>query len=390
MADFLPYGRHAVSDVDVEAVSAVLRGDALTCGPIVNAYEADFAAAVGANHAVACNSGTAALHLAMLAIGLGPGDLAVVPTITFLATANAVRMVGADVVFADVDPDSGLLTADTLRAALDRVGLETPVKAAVPVHLNGRPCDMAALAEVTAPRGIDLVEDACHALGAAGIGETRHSRIACFSTHPVKAIATGEGGVAVSGDAALAKSMRRLRSHGMVREAEDMVAPELSMDQDGVQPWSYEMQQLGWNYRMPDILCALGRSQLARLPQMHARRREIADLYDRLLQPLTWLKPVTRGLGEHGHHLYPVLIDFPALGTSRSRFIRALQAKGIGTQVHYAPVHRQPYYAARTQTPILSGAEAYYARCLSLPFFPGMSDTDVARVVDALAAMASA
>ncbi|MBL8700123.1 MAG: UDP-4-amino-4,6-dideoxy-N-acetyl-beta-L-altrosamine transaminase [Alphaproteobacteria bacterium] len=386
MSGFLPYGRQAIDDDDVAAVAAALRADMLTTGPLVEAFERDFAAAAGAAHAVACNSGTAALHLAAMALGMGPGDAAIVPSVTFLATANAMRFCGADVVFADVDPDSGLLTPATLEAAIARAGAKR-LKAVFPVHLNGQLCDMPAIETIASRHGLAIVEDACHALGLADVGAARHGGMACFSTHPVKAVATGEGGVVTTPRAELAARMRMLRSHGMVRHPAALANRELAYDGDTPNPWYYEMPEIGWNYRLPDVLCALGISQLRKLGRFFARRQAIAATYDRLLAPLApALRPIARR-APHGWHLYAVLIDFAALGTTRARFMAALREQGIGTQVHYIPVHHQPYYLDHGGRLDLPGADAYYARCLSIPFYPAMRDEDVARVADALAAL---
>jgi UDP-4-amino-4,6-dideoxy-N-acetyl-beta-L-altrosamine transaminase len=387
--DTLPYGRHSVEDDDVAAVAAALKSDYLTTGALVERFEKAFCVACGGRHAVACNSGTAALHLACLALDIGPEQTAIVPTMTFLATANAVRMTGAEVVFADVDPETGLLTPQTLDAALRRAhasGLS--VTAGFPVHLNGQFCDMASIAAVADQYRIGLVEDACHALGEINAGGARLSRAACFSTHPVKAITTGEGGVVVTTDAGLAARMRRLRSHGMVHEA--ALFEDRSLPDQAETPWSYQMLEIGWNYRIPDILCALGLSQLRKLSQFMARRRAIAALYDCLLAPLApVIKPVPHGTALHGWHLYVLLIDFRTLGLARAKVMKLLYDQGVGTQIHYIPVHRQPYYRRRYGSIVLPGAEAYYSRCLSIPFFPAMTDDDVHRVAEAFGRIAS-
>jgi UDP-4-amino-4,6-dideoxy-N-acetyl-beta-L-altrosamine transaminase len=380
---FLPYGRQTIEDDDVAAVAAALRGDFLTTGPLVAKFEAVFAEKTGAEHAVACNSGTAALHLAALALDLSEGQAAIVPAITFLATANTVRMTGAEVVFADVDADTGLLTAETLDAARRR-SAGRAIRAAFPVHLSGRLCDMPALA--AAADGMALVEDACHALGVREVGAVRHSAAACFSTHPVKMIATGEGGAITTRDGEMAARMRRLRSHGMTHDAARFEHRDAAFDGETVNPWYYEMPEIGWNYRIPDILCALGISQLAKLDRFHARRREIAALYERLLAPLApAIRPVSRSDEVHGWHLYVVIADLRALGTTRARFMKALRDEGIGTQVHYIPLHWQPYYRRRYGEMPLPGAETYYERCLSIPMFPGMLDQDAERVAATLA-----
>jgi UDP-4-amino-4,6-dideoxy-N-acetyl-beta-L-altrosamine transaminase len=377
----LPYGRQTIEDDDIAAVAQALRGDFLTTGPAVAAFETAFAETVGARHAVACANGTAALHLAMLALEVKPGEVVVAPSITFLATANCARYVGAEVVFADVDPDTGLMTADTLAEALTRLDGRR-LRAVLPVHLRGDVADLPGLAALAGGAGAVLVEDAPHALGSTAtfgnvaerVGDARHSAMATFSFHPVKTIATGEGGMVTTNDAGLAERLRVMRSHGMVR-------PE------GSDPWWYEMPEPGFNYRLPDILCALGLSQLGKLPRFAARRRTLAARYQTALAPLAplvraaarpdWSDPVL--------HLMVALIDFAAAGKTRREVVDALRARGVGSQVHYIPVHRQPYYASRYGALDLPGAEAWYARCLSLPLYPGMADEDVDRVVAALA-----
>jgi dTDP-4-amino-4,6-dideoxygalactose transaminase len=281
-----------------------------------------------------------------------------------------------------------------LAEALARAG--RPVKAALPVHLGGRMCHMAALAQVAAAHGAALVEDGCHALGSTGpggrVGDGRHSAACAFSFHPVKTIACGEGGAVTLNDPAKAARISRLRNHGVTRDPALLTDPELSLDKTGApnawspNPWSYEQLELGFNYRMTEIEAALGLSQLGKLDRFVQRRRALADLYDALLAPLApHLRPVARGGGE-SLHLYGVLIDFPALGLDRAQLMRALAAQGIGTQVHYIPVYRQPYFVARYGEQRLAGAEAYYARALSLPLFPAMGEDDVRRVCEAVGA----
>jgi UDP-4-amino-4,6-dideoxy-N-acetyl-beta-L-altrosamine transaminase len=376
----LPYGRQTIEADDIAAVAEALGADFLTTGPRVEAFERAFAETVGARHAVACANGTAALHLAMLALDVKPGEVVIVPSITFLATANCARYVGADVVFADVDPESGLMTPQTLAEALARVGARR-LRAVLPVHLRGDACDLPGLEALAHAAGAVLVEDAPHALGTTArfgnttetIGDVRHSAMATFSFHPVKTIATGEGGMVTTNDAVLAERLRVLRSHGMVR-------PE------GSDPWWYEMAEPGFNYRLPDILCALGLSQLKKLPRFAARRRALTAAYGEALAPLAPLvRPAARpAWSDPVLHLMTVLIDFAAAGRSRREVVDALKARGVGSQVHYIPVHRQPYYRGLYGDLDLPGAEAWYARCLSLPLYPGMADGDVARVADAL------
>jgi UDP-4-amino-4,6-dideoxy-N-acetyl-beta-L-altrosamine transaminase len=378
---FLPYGRQSIDDDDIAAVAAALRDDFLTTGPRVEAFEHAFAEQVGAAHAVACANGTAALHLAMLALGVGDGEVCIVPSITFLATANCARYVGAEVVFADVDPLSGLMTEATLADAIARCG-GRKIAAVLPVHLRGDVAELPALRRLADAAGAALVEDACHALGSrmtfdnqpASAGDGRWSDMAVFSFHPVKTLTTAEGGMITTGDARLAERLRTLRSHGMIRPP-------------GADAWVYEMPELGFNYRLPDVLCALGLSQLAKLPHFIERRRALARRYETALAALA---PVVRlaqrpAWSDPALHLLSVLIDFEVAGMTRAEVMAGLKARGIGSQVHYIPVHRQPYYAARYGIADLPGADAWYAHCLSLPLFPAMADTDVDRVAGALA-----
>lgn len=383
---FLPYGRQAIDEADIAAVAAVLRSDFLTTGPAVEAFEAAFAETVDAPHAISCANGTAALHLAMLALDLKPGDCVIAPTITFLATANAARFVGADVVFADVDPETALMTPDTLAAAYARANGKR-VRAILPVHLAGNPCDTAAMRKMAEERGAVLVEDACHAVGATtlfgNVGDAHQSAMAVFSFHPVKTIATGEGGMVTTRDDALAKRLKQFRSHGMTRESADFVDPSVSADTDGAPaPWAYEMQTLGYNYRLNDIQAALGLSQLKKLARFKMQRRILVEAYqDAFKQIGIASMPMAPGACPH---LFVALIDFAARGVTRATVMQRLRERGIGAQVHYIPVHRQPYYRALYGDLKLPGAEAYYARCLSLPLFPTMTEEDVAMVVSAL------
>jgi UDP-4-amino-4,6-dideoxy-N-acetyl-beta-L-altrosamine transaminase len=394
-SEFLPYGRQVIDDDDVAAVTAVMRGDWLTTGPAVETYEAAFAERVEAKHAISCSSGTAGLHLLALAGGLGPGDLVVVPTVTFLATANAARYVGAEVVFADVDPETGLMRVADFLDAVKRAP-SGRLKAVFPVHLNGHCVDMPGLRAVA--DGLFVAEDACHALGGnqrapsgemVPIGRCSASDAAMFSTHPVKAIATGEGGVLTTNDDGLADRLRRFRNHGLVREPERFRNRAMAFEAGGTEPapWYYEMHEPGFNYRLNDLQCALGLSQLRRLNGFVSKRRALRDRYGQLLTGLgPHVRPITVAGGcEPAWHLAVALIDFKALDTTRTQVMNRLRDKGIGTQVHYIPVHKQPYYRDRYDTPALPGAERYYERCLSLPLFPAMEDGDVDRVIEALA-----
>jgi len=391
-SSFLPYGRQSLGDDDIEAVTKVLRSDYLTSGPAVEDFENQIAEVTQAKYAVSCSSGTAALHLTAIVLGLGPGDRVIVPSITFLATVNAVRYVGAEVVFSDVDSGTGLMEPENFEAALAQNG--DGVRAVYVVHLAGQCPNMAGIAAIARERNIAIVEDASHALGSvypgAGgdvqVGQCADSDMAIFSFHPVKTIAMGEGGAITTNDSALAGQLKLMRNHGMSRIGDSFVNKNMAFDAEGqVNPWYYEMREPGFNYRASDIHCALGCSQLAKLNRFAERRRTLAALYDQALSSLApKLEPITKTPGTAVWHLYVVLIDFGLIGVTRANLMRQLSENGIGSQVHYIPVHRQPYYRDRYGETNLPGTDRYYDRCLSLPLFPEMSDSDVERVATAL------
>jgi UDP-4-amino-4,6-dideoxy-N-acetyl-beta-L-altrosamine transaminase len=394
--DFLPYGRQQIAEDDIEAVAEVLRSRYLTTGPEVAAFEADFAKAAGACFAVVCNSGTAALHLAALALGIGPGDSVIVPSQTFVATANAARYVGAEVVFSDVSPTTGLLRREDLEQAIARAAKKGRCAAIFPVHINGQCVDMRMIAEIAGRHGLRVVEDACHAIGGSELAENgewhpvgacRHSDMAIFSLHPVKTITMGEGGVVTTNDAELHRRLTIFRSHGISRDKTAFQNKELAFGRDGLpNPWYYEMQALGFNYRASDINCALGRSQLRKLDRFVAARRRLREDYVEALGPLRQIvTPIE--IVPHcrpAWHLNVVQIDFATVGVDRATVMRRLTARGIGSQVHYIPVHTQPYYRERYGALRLPGAERYYDRCLSLPLYPEMGKDDVHWVTQAL------
>ena len=387
----LPYGRHFIDEADIAAVVAALRSDRLAHGPRVGAFETAFATVVEAPAAAACSSGTAALHLALAALDVGPGDVCIVPAVTFLASATAARFCGAEVAFADVDPGSGLITAATLHAAL--AGIGGKARAVVPVHLGGRICAMDEIAEVARPAGLRILEDACHALGGRDadgrvVGACASSDAAAFSLHPVKTIAAGEGGMVAAPDLDRVLRMRSLANHAVTKDPDRLQDPGLSLDAAGeLNPWSYEQVELGFNYRMNELEAALGHSQLGKLERFVRRRRELVLLYDLALDGLGDLvRPVQPGApGQRtSPHLHQVLIDFGAAGVERATVMRRMARRGVETQVHYIPVYRQPYFAGRYGPMRLPGAEAFYARVLALPLFPAMRNQDVERVADAL------
>lgn len=388
----LPYGRQYVDDADIAAVNQVLRGDFLTTGPAVEGFEQAFAAVVDAPYAVACSNGTTGLHIALQGLGVTEGDTVIVPSVTFMATANAARYCGAEVVFADVDPTTGIMRPSDLEAALKRA--TGPVKAVMIVHLAGQTGDLPEISRIAKAAGAFLVEDACHAVGTvahgAKVGATPFSDACVFSFHPVKTIACGEGGMVTTRDPELAARMARLRAHGIERRPDEYRNRALALSPAGTpNPWYHEMHELGNNYRLDDISCALGLSQLKKLAWFAERRRALTARYDAALTVLApWVLPTVKlPANDPVLHLYVVRIDYAGLGTDRASFMAALKEHGVGTQVHYIPVHHQPYYTERQGTIDLPGADGYYAACLSLPLFIGMSDEDVDHVVASLSAL---
>jgi perosamine synthetase len=376
----LPYGRQSLSEEDIQAVAEVLRSDWLTTGPKVGEFEERFSAWVGAKYGVSFSSGTAALHAAAFAAGLGPGDEAITTPMTFCATANCVLYQGAKPVFADV-------SADTLNLDPGEVAkkLSSRTKAILAVDYAGHPADLDALLAVTEQRGIPLIEDASHALGANYRGK-RVGGIAdmtVFSFHPVKHLTTGEGGMVTTNDATLAETLRRFRNHGISSDSRQRQASG---------QWYYEMVLLGFNYRLTDIACALGLSQLMKLSPNLARRREIAGHYTAAFRAVPGLiPPSVRPDVNPAWHLYPISVDLAKLTVDRGQIFRALRAENIGVNVHYIPIHLHPYY--RNQFGHRDGecpvAEAAYERLISLPMFHGMTDADAGDVVRAVSKVIS-
>jgi UDP-4-amino-4,6-dideoxy-N-acetyl-beta-L-altrosamine transaminase len=389
---FLPYGKHHVTQDDIDAVIEVLKSDWLTQGPAVPEFEEALADRVGSAEAIACANGTTALHLAMLALDLKPGEAAVTTPITFLSSANCARFVGADVHFADVDSKSGLIDPNSIARLLDEDS-ERRIKAIIPVHFAGQPADLPAIHKIAQEHGAIVVDDGCHAIGATydyegetyRVGGNPHSDMTVFSFHPVKHVAMGEGGAITTDNPELAERLRLFRNHGIIRN--DFVSRDMALNREGIpNSWYYEMTELGFNYRMTDIQAALGLSQLRRLPDVLARRREIAEYYQKLIsnafddevQPLD-----VRAQISHAYHLFVVKIDFDRLGVSRAVVMNKLRSQGIGTQVHYIPVHLQPYYRENCGTGPgdLPRAESYYCEAISLPMYPDLTNEDVERVV---------
>jgi UDP-4-amino-4,6-dideoxy-N-acetyl-beta-L-altrosamine transaminase len=379
MADgFIPYGRQTITEADIAAVEAVLRSPFLTQGPAVPAFEQAVAAKVGAFHAVGVNSATSALHIACLALGLGPGDRLWTSPITFVASANCGRYCGADVDFVDINPATGLMSVAALEQKLQQAERNGALpKVVVPVHLAGSCCDMAAIGALAERYGFTVLEDASHAIGGRyrgePVGNCRHSAITVFSFHPVKIITTGEGGLATTNDLQLAQAMAELRSHGIVREPERFEQPPAG-------PWVYEQQQLGFNYRMTDLQAALGLSQLQRLEAIVAERSRLLQRYRELLAdlPVQLLAVPEQVLSSV--HLAVIRLEGASPAQHRQVF-EGLRVAGIGVQLHYSPVNLQPYYRAlgfaEGQFP---QAEAYASSAISLPLFPGLISDEQTKI----------
>lgn len=377
----LPYSRQCIEDDDCRAVIDVLRSDWLTTGPTVAEFEHAFAAFCGARYAVAVNNGTAALHTALYALNVGPGDEIIVCTMTFAATANAAVFCGATPVFVDCDPETLLIDPVRAEAAITK-----KTKAICAIDFAGQPCDYDVLNSIAHKHNIALIADACHALG----GCYKHrpvgylSDLSTFSFHPVKPITTGEGGMITTEDESLARRMRQFRNHCLTSDHRERHTKG---------SWHYEMVDLGWNYRLTDFQCALGISQLKKAPMWMWRRREVAKIYDRAFASIGVLTPLrVQPFVSHAYHLYIVRLNLEQLRVDRSAVFHALRAEGIGVNVHYIPVHLHPFYRSRFgthegQCPV---AESAYGCILSLPIFASMNDRDVEDVIEAVTKVCSA
>jgi UDP-4-amino-4,6-dideoxy-N-acetyl-beta-L-altrosamine transaminase len=379
----IPYGRQDIRQEDIDAVVAVLRSDFLTQGPAVPAFETALAAKVQARHAVAMNSATSALHVACLALGVGPGDRVWTSPNTFVASANCALYCGAQIDFVDIDPRTYNMSVAALRAKLveaERQG--TLPKVVIPVHLCGQPCEMLEIRALGDRYGFKIIEDASHAVGGRyrgePIGNGRYSDITIFSFHPVKIITTAEGGMALTNDAALAHRMAVLRTHGIVRDPAHMVGASHG-------PWYYQQVELGFNYRMTDLQAALGLSQLSRLDAYVERRHEIAQAYDRQLAGLPLTLPWQHPDSYSGLHLYVVRLRLDQLRLAHRAVFEALRARGLGVNLHYIPVHTQPYYQRLGfRVGQYPEAERYYAEAISLPMYATLTDAQQQEVVRVL------
>ena len=378
--NFLPYGRQTITEADIAEVVEVLRSPYLTQGPAIQAFEQKVASKVGAKHGVACNSATSALHLGCMALGLGEGDYLWTTPITFVASANCGRYCGANIDFVDIDPKTGLMSIPKLAKKLEEAELKGKLpKIVVPVHLCGTSCEMATINKLSKQYGFAILEDASHAIGGSygnkPVGSCAYSSICVFSFHPVKIITTGEGGLAVTNDPQLAERMTELRSHGITKNPErfERTAPGA---------WSYEQQSLGYNYRMTDIQANLGLNQLKRLDSIVTERRQLLANYQVLLKNLPLKLLEIPSNVSSSVHLAVIQLNDPF---RQKEVFDGLRKRGIGVQVHYTPVHLQPYYRRlgfkEDQYP---EAENYARKSISIPLYPGLKEQDQKRVVEAL------
>lgn len=366
---YIPYGRQSIDEADIQAVVDVLRSDYLTTGPKVAEFERKVADYVGAKYAVAVCNGTAALHIACLAAGIGSGDEVITTPITFAASANCALYCGADPVFADIDP----LTYNIDPKEVERC-ITSRTKAIIPVHYTGQPCDMEAITAIAKKHNLTVIEDAAHALGAVYNGRKigSISDMTCFSFHPVKPVTTGEGGMVVTQDEALYRRLLLFRSHGITRD-EDLLTENQG-------PWYYQQQLLGYNYRITDISCALGISQMDKLDGFLEKRRSIAKRYNEAFAEVDGIQiPVQMELCESGWHLYMIQV----LNRDRREVFEALRAAGIGVNVHYIPVYGHPYYQEHGYAGVhCPHGEEFYQRAISLPIYPGLTQEQQDYVIE--------
>ena len=379
----IPYGRQDINEADIQAVIDVLKSDFLTQGPAVPAFEVAVREFVGAKHAIATSNATSALHLACLALGVGPGDIVWTSSITFVASANCAVYCGAKVDFVDVDLDSFNMSEQALRCKLEHARKARLLpKVLIPVHMGGQSCNMAAFYDLSKEYGFSIIEDASHAIGGRyqnqQVGSCQFSSITVFSFHPVKIITTGEGGMAITNDLGLAKKMQLLRSHGITREQSEMVSIP-----DG--PWFYEQIDLGFNYRMTDIQAALGLSQMSRLHDFVIKRNSIAYRYEKLLKDVPVFLPKIAKDTYSAYHLYVIQLNLELISSSHKNVFNELRNAGIGVNLHYIPVYLQPYYQnLGFSKGCCPNAEKYYSRAISLPMFSSLTDEEQDWVVTQL------
>jgi UDP-4-amino-4,6-dideoxy-N-acetyl-beta-L-altrosamine transaminase len=380
----VPYGRQDIQDGDIAAVLDVLKSDFLTQGPAVPLFEKTVRKVCDAAHAVAVNSATSALHIALMALGVGPGDIVWTSPNTFVASSNAALYCGASIDFVDIDLETYNMSIISLREKLEQAAvLGVLPKVVVPVHLTGQPCDMRAIHELSQQYGFRIVEDASHAIGGryrgGAIGNCEYSDITVFSFHPVKIVTTAEGGMALTKNSALAEQMTLFRSHGITRDPLLMTrAPE--------GPWYYEQIALGYNYRMTDLQAALGASQMQRLQEYVDRRHEIAARYTQELEALPLVLPKQAEFAYSAYHLYVIRLDLDAIKPlTHVEVFQSLRERDILVNLHYIPVHTQPYYKKMGfEWGDFPNSEAYYKSAISIPMFPTLSCDEQSKVITTL------
>ncbi len=375
----IPYGRQHISDEDIQAVVDVLKSDFLTQGPVVPAFERAVCDYTGAKHAIAVSSGTSALHIACLSLGLKKGDWLWTTPISFVASANCGLYCGASIDFIDIDPDTWNISIDGLKDKLEKAQKENRLpKVIVAVHLCGLSCDMESIRKLSHEYGFYVIEDACHAIGGKfqnqPIGNCQYSDITVYSFHPVKTITTGEGGMAVTNSSEFCEKMMLLRSHGITRDPEKM-----THEPDG--PWYYQQISLGFNFRMTDIQAALGISQLKQLDRFVEKRNRLAELYDDFLNVLPIQKPYRADDNYSGRHLYVIRFTENKNSKTHQQIFDSLREQGIGVNVHYIPIHTQPYFQSMGfRNGMYPNAEAYYREAISLPMYVGLTDNEIKKI----------
>ncbi|MBN1881987.1 MAG: UDP-4-amino-4,6-dideoxy-N-acetyl-beta-L-altrosamine transaminase [Deltaproteobacteria bacterium] len=392
--EIIPYGCQTIEEDDIESVVEILRSTLITTGPAVEQFEDKLRNYLGVKYAVVCSSGTAALHLACLAAGIGPGDDVITSPLTFSASANCSIFVNARPRFVDIEIDTGCMNADALEEYLSERKNNGSARAVIPVHYSGLTCDIPGIYDIARENDLVVIEDSCHALGAQYrhdgtwymVGACAHSDMSVFSFHPVKHITTGEGGAITTNDENIYKKLIKLRSHGMEKDHEHFKYPELAQDNTGnVNPWYYEIEEVGYNFRITDFQCALGMHQLQKLETFLEKRRKIASVYTEAFSDLDHLAlQATFEDRNHAYHLFPVLIDYDAIGLTRGELMLLLRDKGIGSQVHYIPVHYLGYYRKKFgySPGDYPNAERFYEKELSLPIFPKLTREQQEHIIE--------